>query len=79
MAESVIDILEPVQIEHQYRRPAGDVELCLNAGAEAVAVEQSGQVVVIGEVTEPFLARAAFGNVLELCAGTEGAVPRRQR
>ena len=70
MAERVVDVLEVIEVEHQqcaFAAVAADERrLGLELMAEAVAIEQPGQMVVIGEVLEPVLVSLAIGDVLDL-------------
>jgi len=56
VAEAVVDLLQPVDVDHHHRAAAavagGEVDVGVEAGAKGAAVQQRGQRVVIGEVTE---------------------------
>jgi phage tail tape-measure protein len=70
MPERVVDELEVIEVEHD-RSPATAVTrdpsvVSLELALEAATVEQSGERVVIGEVTEALLVASLIGDVLDL-------------
>ena len=68
--ERVVDGLEVVEVEHE-QRAAGAVaaherDVAVELALEGAAVEQAGEVVVVGEVAQLGLMAAVVGDVLEL-------------
>ena len=69
-ADGVVDLLEPVDIDHDDRWPdlrvsPGKAEDCFNAVNEQFAVGQTGEVVVNGIKQQPFLGSLEIGHVGE--------------
>ena len=70
VTEPVVDGLEPVEIDHQHRcvlaEPAMTVDLTHELLLEAMAIEQTGQQVVVHEIAQAAFKRAPLGDVLKL-------------
>ena len=84
MTEPVIDGFKPVEIDHQHRRvpaePAVAVDLTDELLLEAMAIEQTGQQVVVDQIAQAAFKLAPFGDVLKLVGQRDrryGAVARR--
>ena len=69
MAERIIDVLEPVEIEHEDRKPLAQPALAgarfLDLLGEQGAVGEPGERVVMRHVGDPRVGLGALGHILE--------------